>query len=208
MKHLVAALLLVAACSKSKVEPKPDTITVEPKAADSKAVEPMPDSLDVKISAKTIEPADLRSILATRGHPTWGTVSLADDARFEQLVAVLDAGRVAGTELAVVVADLPRSDVEPPAPDPEHAAIIVLSPTAISILEDKTPHPLVRLDALAAGQDIPELGAAFDAMQAKPTTVVIQADKDTSGAVLNRTLRTVRRLGNPAVLFAYKDAQP
>lgn len=198
MKRTLLALLLVTACSKSKEEPKP-----QPKAAEPKAEVKQPGPLAVKISASSIEPSDFRSMLREPGHPTSGTVSLADDARFEQLVAVLDTAHAAGTELAVVLPEPIATNVPLGAMDPEHAVIVLVSPTELSIMVDKVAKPI----ALGEGQEIPELAAAFDALKPAPTTLVIQADKATTGATLNRVLRTASHLGNPATLFAYKDPQ-
>jgi hypothetical protein len=88
--------------------------------------------------------------------------------------------------------------------------ILLISSTDVTLrLPEGAPQPSVAIGKVAdllaqRDPEIPALRTAVGALAPHPDVVVVQADQATPGALFNRALRTLKRLGVEKQLLAIK----
>jgi biopolymer transport protein ExbD len=125
---------------------------------------------------------------------------LADDAAFGRAVAVMDELGTRTPDFSLVPP--PRADdpagageVREGSMDINDMPIVVVKGGTLELRDRRSPRPVT----------LEQLAAALAAADPFPGAVVLQANTNTPGQVVNDILRVVRRQGISSVLFAVKN---
>jgi hypothetical protein len=196
---LAFAFAFVAGCSSSKEPTRTATITI---GRDNLTIErvALPDR-DGAIDRAALE-VNLRERRETV------TLALAADAPYVRFLQVADVLSQLGIEGELDVGrggpqPLPRGVAAAPIDD---APILVLTISTVAIFLGADE--VTRLADIPPGDDIPALAAAIARHPRHPTRIAFQADNATPGAIVVRTLGTVRRAGVADVPFVHAVKPP
>jgi hypothetical protein len=220
MRHAaLLALLLAAACQKPAHEPPPpanQAVATAPAPKWTRHDADSPASLAVNVDrARIVIEADgiarvypdvgggIDGVGILGAFDALGSVNdarliVADDTSYQRVVTTMDWLTHATRNIGIDAGGDGSGTTSTAPPDPKTAAIVVVTPT--EILLDHTP---VVPTAQATGTTIAELDAAL-AAHTPSSGAVIQADATTSGALVNRVIRTLQAHGFDQILFAIK----
>jgi len=142
-------------------------------------------------------------------------VEIGDETDYQALVTTIDAVLAEGHAIIGIATPQDAGDTSDAPPrtttsdeevDLTKVPVVVVTTTELSLRTDRTASIAKVADLLAhPASDIPELAKALGALATPARVVVVQAEPTTSGALINRIVRTFRHAGVARQLFAIKD---